>query len=166
MSYRQRKREKNILREFSHLSEADLMVEIHDAVEKFVILIKSEEQAARILKKYDKKAYFDFNENDKHQYYKLMVCARLRNLSIPSEWYDVDITDDDVIERIKEVMYDDIKWIDENSYLYDSCHVDDINDFNDTGYGDWPSDIEIDKVRDFYLSIIEETFGNKKKLVK
>lgn len=161
-----RKREKNILREFRHLSEADLMIEIHDEITKYVILTKSEEEATKILDKYDKKAFFDFNNWKKVKYYKLMVCARLMNLVIPAEWYNIEITEDDVIERIKEVMYDDIEWIDENSYLYDSCHVDEIDDLIDNGYGDLPSDLEIDKIRNFYFDIIEKEFGCRKKLIK
>ena len=159
--------EENILREFCHLSIEDLMYEIHDAIEKFVVLTKSEEEATRILEKYGKQAYFDFNDWKKIRYYKLMEVAKLKNLVIPNEWYDVDITDDDVIKRIIEYRNDEIKLIDEYSYIYDGCFIDEFQvseELRDFTY--LPSDLEIDKLCDFYRGIIEETFDNRKKLVK
>ena len=165
-------KEASVLREFCHLSESDLMMEIHDAVEKFVILTKSEQEALFVLQKYNKNAYFDFNDWKKTKYYKLMSVAKLKNLVIPTEWYNVDITDNDVIVRIKEIMYDDIKWINEYCYLHDygfyedgvlkeTENIDGISEFISL-----PSDIEIDKVITIYNDIIEKEFGNGKKLVK
>ena len=157
----------NILREFCHLSIDELRLEIHDAIEKFVVLTNLEEEATRILEKYGKQAYFDFNDWKKIRYYKLMEVAKLKNLVIPNEWYDVDITDDDVIKRIIEYRNDEIKLIDEYSYIYDGCFIDEIQvseELRDFTY--LPSDLEIDKLCDFYRGIIEETFDNRKKLVK
>ena len=54
--------EENILREFRHLSEADLMIEIQDAITKYAILTKSEEEVIKILEIHGKKACFDFND--------------------------------------------------------------------------------------------------------
>jgi len=156
-------KEASILREFCHLSESDLMMELHDEVREFTILTKSEEEASFILQKYNKNEYFDFNDWKKVRYYKLMEVAKLKNLVIPNEWYDVDITDKDVIKRIIEYRNDEIKLIDYNSYFYDGRFVDDEN-LTDFTY--LPSDLEIDKLCEFYRDIIEETFGNEKKLVK
>ena len=160
-------KKENILREFCHLSIDELRLEIHDAIEKFVVLTKSEEEATRILEKYGKQVYFDFNDWKKTRYYKLMEVAKLKNLVIPNECYDVDITDDDVIKRIIEYRNDEIKLIDEYSYIYDGCFIDEIQvseELRDFTY--LPSDLEIDKLCDFYRGIIEETFDNRKKLVK
>lgn len=165
-------KKENILREFCHLSIDELRLEIHDAIEKFVVLTNSEEEATRILEKYGKQAYFDFNDWKKIRYYKLMEVAKLKNLVIPNEWYDVDITDDDVIVRIKEIMYDDIKWINEYCYLHDyGFYEDGVLEENENIDGksefiNLPSDIEIDKVITFYNDIIEKEFGDRKKLVK
>lgn len=160
-------KKENILREFCYLSIDELRLEIHDAIEKFVVLTKSEEEATRILEKYGKQAYFDFNDWKKTRYYKLMEVAKLKNLVIPNECYDVDITDDDVIKRIIEYRNDEIKLIDEYSYIYDGCFIDEIQvseELRDFTY--LSSDLEIDKLCDFYRGIIEETFDNRKKLVK
>jgi len=160
-------KKENILREFCYLSIDELRLEIHDAIEKFVVLTKSEEEATRILEKYGKQAYFDFNDWKKTRYYKLMEVAKLKNLVISNECYDIDITDDDVIKRIIEYRNDEIKLIDEYSYIYDGCFIDEIQvseELRDFTY--LPSDLEIDKLCDFYRGIIEETFGNRKKLVK
>ena len=160
-------KKENILREFCHLSIDELRLEIHDAIEKFVVLTKSEEEATRILEKYGKQAYFHFNDWKKTRYYKLMEVSKLKNLVIPNEWYDVDITDDDVIKRIIEYRNDEIKLIDGYSYIYDGCFIDEIQvleELRDFTY--LPSDLEIDKLCDFYRGIIEETFDNRKKLVK
>ena len=165
-------KEASILREFCHLSESDLMYEIHDAVREFAILTKSEEESLFVLQRYNKNAFFDFNDWKKARYYKLMTVAKLKNLVIPNEWYIVDITDDDVIARIKEVMYDDIKWINEYCYLHDyDFYEDGVLEENENIDGkkefiNLPSDIEIDKVITFYNDIIEKKFGNGKKLVK
>ena len=160
-------KKENILREFCYLSIDELRLEIHDAIEKFVVLTKSEEEATRILEKYGKQAYFDFNDWKKTRYYKLMEVSKLKNLVIPNEWYDVDITNDDIIERIIEFRNDEIKLIDEYSYIYDGCFIDEIQvseELRDFTY--LPSDLEIDKLCDFYRGIIEETLDNRKKLVK
>jgi len=160
-------KEASILREFCHLSESDLMMELHDEVREFTILTKSEEEASFILQKYNKNEYFDFNDWKKVRYYKLMEVAKLKNLVISNECYDIDITDDDVIKRIIEYRNDEIKLIDEYSYIYDGCFIDEIQvseELRDFTY--LPSDLEIDKLCDFYRGIIEETFGNRKKLVK
>lgn len=165
-------KEASIIREFCHLSIGELRLEIHDAIEKFVVLTKSEEEATRILEKYGKQAYFDFNDWKKIRYYKLMEVAKLKNLVIPNEWYNVDFTNDDVIVRIKEIMYDDIKWINEYCYLHDyGFYEDGVLEENENIDGksefiNLPSDIEIDKVITFYNDIIEKEFGDRKKLVK
>ena len=154
--------EENILREFRHLSEADLMIEIHDVITKYAILTKSEKEAIKILERHGKKACFDFNDWKKVKYYKLMACAKLMNLVIPNEWYDVDITNDDIIERIIEFRNAEIKWVNENSYVYDGCLIND----EESEVIPLPSDIEIDKIINFYFDIIEKEFGCRKKLIK
>lgn len=169
----QRRQEKNILREFKHLSDGELMLEIHNELTKFMILTKSEEEATRILGKYGKSACFNFNNYKKVKYYKLMVCAGLINLIIPNDWYDVLITDDDIIERINEIRNDDIKWIDEYFYIYNSssCYICDnleeniINDRKNEVIL-LPSNIKIDEIIKFYNDVITKEFCNNKKLVK
>ena len=157
-----RSKEESILREFKHLSEADLMIEIRNIIVNYVILTKSEEEASKILEKYDKKTCFDFNNWRKEKYYKLMLCAKLMNLFIPNEWYDVDITNDDIIERIIEFRNDEIKWVNENSYIYDGCLIND----EESEFISLPSNIEINKIINFYFDIIEKEFDCKKNLIK
>ena len=91
-----------------------------------------------------------------------MVCAKLMNLVIPNEWYDADITNDDIIERIIEFRNDEIKWINENSYVYDDCLI----NGEESEFISLLSDIEIDKIINFYFDIFEKEFGNNRKLIK
>ena len=157
-----------ILREFAHLSESDLMVEIYDAVREFAILTKSEEIAVKILEKYGKRVYFDFNDYKKVKYFKLMICAELMNLFIPESWYDVCITDDDVIKRIIELRNDEIKWLNDHSYIYDSLSFNDYDTYVQENSESvvLPSDIKIDEIIAFYNGIIGKEFGSGKKLVR
>ena len=159
--------EKNILRESSHLSETDLIGEIQDEVRKFMVLTKSEEAATRILAKYGKEVHFDFNVWKKFKYNKLMISAKFLNLDVPNEWYNVEIDEEDIIQRIREVMNDEINLMTSNFYI-SNCSKQNIAFFNenDQEYILLSPDIEIDKIIVFYNDIIAKEFGNRKKLVK
>lgn len=157
-----RKNENSVLDEFKHLSEYDLMIEIYDEVTRFMVLTKSEEEATKILEKYGKKAHFIFNVSKKTKYHRLMVCAKLMNLVVPRGWYDVNITEYDVIERIKEFMYDEIKWINLYSYMSDVFNNNDCMVCDD----DLSSDTKIGEIIAFYEDVITKEFGEGKKLVR
>ena len=49
----------------------------------------------------------------------LIEVAKLRNIIIPFELYQVNITLDDVIQRIEEFKQEEISWITEHNYLFD-----------------------------------------------
>ena len=91
-----------------------------------------------------------------------MVCAKLMNLVVPRGWYDVNITEYDVIERIKEFMYDEIKWINLYSYMSDVFNNNDCMVCDD----DLSSDTKIGEIIAFYEDVITKEFGEGKKLVR
>ena len=49
----------------------------------------------------------------------LIEVAKLRNIFITFELYQVNITLNDVIQRIEEFKQEEISWITEHNYLFD-----------------------------------------------
>lgn len=113
------KRKKNLLKKFKDIDNETLLEFLKEEIRKNVILEKSEQRAKEILLKHGIKTFGLINENQKNRYSMLMELAGLRNLNIPNSWFDVDITDIDIISRIDEFKLQEIHWINEHNYLFD-----------------------------------------------
>ena len=132
---------------------------LKEQIPKYVILEKSIERVKEILSKYEINAYRKANEDKKNRYNRLMELAELRNLTIPQSWYDVEITDIDIILRIDEFLTEEISWISEHNYLFDSYNPE-IETVNMTStLAELPSDRKIDDERKKYQDIIVKEFG-------
>ena len=149
--------QKNILRLYKDYSNEEILKMVLESLPRYIKLVKSEEIAKEILKEYNT-VLLSFSPNSyfKKQHQKLMVCAKLREISIPDEAYDVLVTVNDIIERIKETQSEEISIIDEYCYKYDGyCgngmwNIEEI--INQEEYdGAW---IRMDEVRCFYEEII------------
>lgn len=115
-----KKFEKNILRLYRNYSDEEIYNMVLESLPKYIKLIKSEEIAKEILKKYNLTLYYDSrNERVKMKYIKLMICAHLKKIMIPEELFHVEITIDDIIKRITENKLESARLIDEYCYKWD-----------------------------------------------
>jgi len=114
----QRKYMKNVLRKYSMFSNEELLTMIEDSLPKYIKLVKSEQIAIDILKSHNRPVWSG-HENFKFCHSQMMMCADLRGISVPNHLYDVNITINDIIERIEEFEYRELKTIDEYNYKYE-----------------------------------------------
>lgn len=163
---------KNILKQFKDFSDEELLCLLQKAISEYVKFTESKKCAKEILIKYNVISYYSSNENIEKRYFRLLECAKLRGLSVPSEWYNVDITDEDVISRLLEFAHSERMWIDKHNYLFDLV---DINFYTNTIVSSSEetddfclSDKEQLRVTDLYDEIIDKEFGSdaKSKLLK
>jgi len=119
------------------------------------------------------------NQEKKKQILKLIEVAKIRNLTIPNEWYIANVPNCEIILRIEEFKNQETTWIDKHNYIFNlhdpNFSKEEVNDIN-YNEEEWPSDVEIEKTIKKYDDIIKKEFGEdkfnifkedyKKKLIK
>ena len=123
---KQGKRKKNLLNKFIDIDNETLSKYLFEEIYKYCILKKSTELAKEILSKYNIIPSENINQYKYDRYEKLLELASLRNIEIPFTESDIEVTNIDIIFRINEFLYEEINWITEHNYLYDTynCDVD------------------------------------------
>ena len=151
-----KKTQKRILFQFNHLTNEKLLEILKIKIPKYFVLIESEKIAKEILSKYGIITN-DLYYKEKHNVLNLMEFAKIRNLNIPSEYYNFELNEFDIMARIKDFEYSETRWIDNHSYLLDACHNGEIsNDFT------LKSDESAIKVSRKFDEIIIKEFGEDK----
>lgn len=125
------KRKKNLINKFKDIDNETLLDFLKTEINRYVILEKSEHIAKEILLKHGVNTFCSINEEQKNRYNHLIELATLRNLNIPSSWYDAEITNIDIIKRIDEFKYEEIRWIDTHNYLFDLSYEENIYPSNE-----------------------------------
>ena len=90
-----------LLKIYENYSNEDLRDSIISVINEYGILTKSELVAERILETYGIKFYY-IHENFKRNVKRMILCARIRGIVLPENANYVEITLEDVIERISE----------------------------------------------------------------
>lgn len=162
------KHRKAILHRFEDLSDNELLSVTKSIVIEYTKLIKSEEEANKILLKYKLPKYHSFSkEITEKRYTTLTECVIFRKLTIPQEWTNIDISEKDVIDRLKEAKADYLTWIDKHSYLLDGYYDENIEiseyDKETSSKEDirWNSDKKIEEISSLYDEIINEKLIKK-----
>lgn len=161
---------RSILNKFKDLTDEQLLLAVHESISEYVKLKKSIEVANIILLKYNQSTlYYDYkNSIVTKRYNKLVDCAMFRNLKIPEEWYDVEIEEKDIINKINRQKYEYIDWIDKHNYLFDlideNSKEETINN-NEKEEFIWPSDKKKQEISLLYNEIIAKEFGKKDKKI-
>lgn len=125
------KGKKNLLNKFKDIDNETLLEFLKEEIKRYVTLEKSEQNAKEILLKHGITTYGSINEHQKNRYNRLIELATLRNLNIPKSWYNVEITNIDIIKRIEEFKYEEIRWIDNHNYLFDLSYEENIYPSNE-----------------------------------
>lgn len=110
--------EKKLLRKFNELTDDDILNILKEKIPEYIKLIKSEEIAIEILSKYGIKKQKNNTRIDKINTLNIIKIAKLRNIEIPRELYDVDINNDDIIARIIEFNAEDHSAEYKKAYLF------------------------------------------------
>ena len=123
---KQGKRKKNLLNKFIDIDNETLSKYLFEEIYKYYVLKKSNELAKEILLKHNIIPSENINQYKYDRYEKLLELAALRNIEIPFTASDIEVTNIDIIFRINEFLYEEINWITEHNYLYDTynCDVD------------------------------------------
>ena len=156
--------EKNILKQFKKITNEELLRMLRNAIFNVGIIMLSEKEAEKILLKYNRKFnFYKFNQTIKTKYFQLKECARLRGLKVPSEWFNVSITDEDIINRIKEVESEELRLIELCCRVIQGYYFDD--DLQKVAES-LSLNKQVEKTMNFYGKIIEMEFNGKKQLKK
>ena len=87
------------------------------------------------------------------------------NLIVPEEWYEVEIEEQDIVNRIEEEMYNQLNWIDEHNYMFDLVdeneEVEELIDNDENEEYIWPSEKQQEEVYSLYRNIIKTEFTEK-----
>lgn len=150
---KQGKRRKNLLKKFEDIDDNKILSILKEKITQYIILEQSEKQAIQILKKYGIENEYSLNDDIKKEYFTMIEVANLRNITIPKEWYNIQISEKEVIKRIIEFETDEISWISEHNYLFDSCYEDNEN------INEMSSSQKIDEVTSMYEDIILKEFA-------
>ena len=123
---KQGKRKNNLLNKFIDIDNNTLSKYLSEEISKYYVLKKSNELAKEILLKHNIIPSENINQYKYDRYEKLLELASLRNIEIPFTESDIEVTNIDIIFRINEFLYEEINWITEHNYLYDTynCDVD------------------------------------------
>lgn len=144
---KQGKRKKNLLKKFNDIDNETLSKYLSEEIYKYYVLKKSTDLAKEILLKYNITIYSNTNDYIFNRYEILLELAKLRNIQIPFTESIVEVTNIDIISRIKEFLYEEINWIDEHNYLYDTYNIDNDNYYKEE---------IIDKLTEEYTYLSEE----------
>ena len=166
---KQGKRKKNLLNKFIDIDNETLSNYLTNEIYKYYILKKSTELAKGILLKYNITIYSTNNDYQFNRYEILLELANLRNIQIPFNESVIEVTNIDIIFRIKEFLYEEINWIDEHNYLYDTYNLD-LDNYPKPEIVDmiseqhtYLSDKKIEEITKQYEEIILKEFGEETK---
>lgn len=149
------KYEKNLLRQFELFSDDMLLSILKTSIAEYMLLVKSEQKAIDFMKLHGINNFPILNKITKEKTEKLIEVAKLRNITIPDEFFLVNISTDDVIARIQQFKYEEICWIEEHSYLYDLTDPDyDTNDIMNLITANCTSEEAIKKIDRYYNYLI------------
>jgi len=166
---KQGKRKNNLLKKFRDIDNETLSKYLYGEIYKYYVLKKSTELAKEILLKYNITIYSTFNDYKFNRYERLLELARLRNITIPFVVSEVEVTNIDIIFRMEEFLHEEINWIDEYNYLFDTYNLDEDN-YSEPEIFDmisdehtYLSDKKIEEVTQKYEDIILKEFGTETK---
>lgn len=91
------------MKDIKDYTDNELLIELKNTIKKEGIIIKSEVLAGKILSKYYENFVLTFHNDIKEKYKSLRYEALNRNLNVPLEWYKIECTKEDIINRINEV---------------------------------------------------------------
>lgn len=91
------------MKEINNYTDNELLTELKNTIKKEGVIIKSEVLAGKILSKYYENFILTFHNDIKEKYKSLRFEALKRNLNVPLEWYKIECTKEDIINRINEV---------------------------------------------------------------
>jgi len=161
---------KNILSLYKRYTDDEIYNMVEQSLPRYIKLTKSEEIAKEYLKKHNTPLYRNSgNERIKIQHSKLMICAKLRNINVPESLYAVEVTVNDIIQRIIENKYEMVSTIDEYCYKWDGYCGDgqwDVEEIINSDEYDGATIREMEVCK-FYNDIIDNVkeFYEAKKLV-
>lgn len=166
---KQGKRKKNLLNKFIDIDNETLSNYLTNEIYKYYILKKSTKLAKEILLKYNITIYSTNNDYQFNRYEILLELANLRNIQIPFNESVIEVTNIDIIFRIKEFLYEEISWINEHNYLYDTYNLD-LDNYPKPEIVDmiseqhtYLSDKKIEEITKQYEEIILKEFGEETK---
>ena len=166
---KQGKRKKNLLNKFIDIDNETLSNYLINEIYKYYILKKSTKLAKEILLKYNITIYSTNNDYQFNRYEILLELANLRNIQIPFNESVIEVTNIDIIFRIKEFLYEEISWINEHNYLYDTYNLD-LDNYPKPEIVDmiseqhtYLSDKKIEEITKQYEEIILKEFGEETK---
>ena len=166
---KQGKRKKNLLNKFIDIDNNTLSKYLSEEIYKYYVLKKSTELAKEILLKYNITIYSTNNDYIFNRYEILLELANLRNIQIPFNESVIEVTNIDIIFRIKEFLYEEISWINEHNYLYDTYNLD-LDNYSKPEIVDmipeqhtYLSDKKIEEITKQYEEIILKEFGEETK---
>lgn len=147
------KRRKSLLFKYKDFTDEMIMNLLLIEIPKYKILIKSEMMAIKMLSEYNIVACrTELNKLKIQRIETLIEVARLRNIVIPFESYQPNITLGDVIQRIEEFKQEEISWITKHNYLFD-LYDPNMKYKTNTSLDIVSSDEEISNVHNKYNSI-------------
>jgi len=162
------KHRKAILHRFEDLTDDELLSVTKNIVIEYTKLIKSEEEANKILLKYNLPKCHSFcKEITEKRYTTLTECVKFRKLTIPQEWFDVNIEEKDIIDRLKEAKSNHLMWIYKHSYLLDGCHDENLKiqchdkEYNIKEDTLWKLDKKQEEISTLYDEIIKKEIIKK-----
>lgn len=139
-------------------SDTQILDKLKDYLPLYLTLLESEKIAIDILSKYKIRSYTtEYNRFIKKEMEEYLKIAKIRNLTIPSKWYEYLVTTKDIIERIDEFAHEKARWFNDLNYPYD--------DF----YGYFDDDIEVEYLSQDELSSYikaKETINSYKEIIK
>lgn len=155
--------EELLLKEYTDEKLEEILI---DSTIKYYTILESEKEAKSVLKEY-KQEYFDVHQEFKKHYFTLREYARSRNIIMPFNSMNFEITMEDVIERLRESEAGYIALIyrhADNYYGYLGCGVfeKDNNTSLDENVG---ANIRAKEIEDIYEEIINN-YENRKSNVK
>lgn len=166
---KQGKRKNNLLNKFIDIDNETLSKYLFEEIYKYYVLKKSTELAKEILSKYNIIPSENINQYKFNRYEKLLELASLRNIEIPFTESDIEVTNIDIIFRINEFLYEEINWITEHNYLYDTYNCD-VDNYPKSEIIDmipdehtYLSDKKIEEVIEKYEEIISIEFDSETK---
>jgi len=149
------KYKKNLLRQFELVSDDMLLSILKTGIAEYMLLVKSEQQAIDFMKMHGINNFPILNKITKDKTEKLIEVAKLRNITIPDEFFLVNISTDDVIARMQQFKYEEMRWIEKHNYLYDLTDPDyDTNDIMNSITANCTSEEAIEKIDKDYNYLI------------
>ena len=94
-------KKEELLNLYKNYSDDEIRDFLISGIEEYKVIEVSERIASNLLNRYGMNFYMQ-HENFKNNIKRLMLCARIRGIYIPTENISFDITKDDIIERIRE----------------------------------------------------------------